>query len=128
LDKYQPELGETLGEALLQPHRSYQQQIRLATEFSELHGISHVTGGGIEGNTARLLRNDLQLNIDWKSWEWPPLFRLLQKYGQIEETEMRRVFNLGLGLVFIIAPAAVDEFRQRFQEIGEKSWIIGEVV
>lgn len=126
-EKYRPELVETLGEALLRPHRSYQRAIRLAAEFPEVHGISHVTGGGIEGNTERLLRNGLQLKIDWNAWEWPPLFRLLQKFGQVEEVEMRQVFNLGIGLVFIVTPSAVDEFRRRLQEIEEKSWIIGEI-
>jgi len=127
LDHFQHELNETFGEALLQPHRSYQKQIRLATELAELHGISHITGGGIEGNTNRLLRNGLQLQIDWQAWEWPPLFRLLQKYGQIEEAEMRHVFNLGIGLIFVIAPPAVDELRRRLLEIGEPSWVIGEI-
>jgi phosphoribosylformylglycinamidine cyclo-ligase len=128
LDKYQPELGETLGETLLRPHRSYQRAIRLAAEFPEVHGISHITGGGIEGNTNRLLHNGLQLKIDWQAWEWPPLFRLLQKFGQVEEVEMRRVFNLGIGLVFVIAPTAVDKLRRRLQEMDEMGWVIGEVV
>ncbi len=128
LDHDQNELGETLGAALLKPHRSYQKPIRLATEFPELRGISHITGGGIEGNTARLLRNGLRLQIDWRAWEWPPLFRLLQKHGQIEEVEMRHVFNLGIGLVFVISPVAVDGLRRRLSEIGETSWVIGEIV
>ncbi len=128
LDKYHAELGETLGEALLRPHRSYQRAIRLATEFSEVHGISHVTGGGIEGNTERLLRNGLQEKIVWQAWEWPPLFHLLQNFGQVEEAEMRQVFNLGIGLVFVVAPVAADELCRRLQEIGEKSWIVGEIV
>jgi phosphoribosylformylglycinamidine cyclo-ligase len=127
LDKYHAELGEALGEALLRPHRSYQRAIRLAAVFSVLHGISHITGGGIEGNTARLLRHGLQLKVDWNAWEWPPLFRLLQKFGQVEEAEMQRVFNLGIGLIFVVAPTAVDEWRQRLQKIGEKNWVIGEV-
>jgi phosphoribosylformylglycinamidine cyclo-ligase len=128
VDKYLPELGETIGEALLRPHRSYQKAIRLATEFPEVHGISHITGGGIEGNTVRLLRKGLQLKIDWRAWEWPPLFRLLQEFGQVEEVEMRQVFNLGIGLVFVVAPAMFDKFRQQLREIGERSWVIGEVV
>jgi len=128
LDQYQHDLAATLGEALLKPHRSYQRPIQLAIEFFELHGISHITGGGIEGNTARLLRHGVQLKIDWQAWEWPPLFRLLQKCGQVEVAEMRHVFNLGIGLIFVMAPTTVDELRQRLQEIGEKSWVIGEIV
>jgi phosphoribosylformylglycinamidine cyclo-ligase len=128
LDKYHAELGETLGEALLQPHRSYQRAIQLAAEFSEVHGISHITGGGIEGNTERLLRNGLQLKIDWRAWEWPPLFQLLQKFGQVEEAEMRQVFNLGIGLALVVAPEAAGELCRRLHEIGEKSWIVGEIV
>jgi phosphoribosylformylglycinamidine cyclo-ligase len=127
LDKYIPELGETLGEALLRPHRSYQQAIRLATEVPEVHGISHITGGGIEGNTIRLLHNGLQLKIDWQAWQWPPLFRFLQKYGGVENVEMRHVFNLGIGLVFVVAPNMLESFRQRLMEMGETSWVVGEV-
>ncbi|MDZ7344216.1 MAG: phosphoribosylformylglycinamidine cyclo-ligase [candidate division KSB1 bacterium] len=126
-ENYLPALGETVGEALLRPHRSYQKAIRLATAFPEVHGISHITGGGLEGNTRRLLREGLQLNIDWQAWEWPPLFRLLQQLGGVDEAEMRHVFNLGIGLVFVIAPTAVDQFRQHLTEIGERSWVIGEV-
>jgi phosphoribosylformylglycinamidine cyclo-ligase len=127
LDHFQHELNETIGEALLKPHRSYQKPIQLVSELVDLHGVSHVTGGGIEGNTIRLLRNGLELQIDWAAWEWPPLFRILQKYGNIEEAEMRHVFNLGIGLIFVIAPTAVDELRRRLLEIGETSWVIGEV-
>lgn len=127
LDHFQHELNETFGEALLKPHRSYQKQIRLVRELAELHGISHVTGGGIAGNTKRLLRDHLQLRVDWRGWEWPPLFLLLQKYGQVEEAEMRHVFNLGIGLIFVIAPTAVDELRRRLLGIGENTLIIGEI-
>ncbi|MCG3118946.1 MAG: Phosphoribosylformylglycinamidine cyclo-ligase [bacterium] len=128
LEHFQRELDATLGEALLQPHRSYQKPIQLATALSAVHGISHITGGGIAGNTNRLLRDGLQLRVDWQAWEWPPLFRLLQKYGRVEDEEMRHVFNLGIGLIFVIAPAAVDELRRRLQEIGEPSWVMGEIV
>jgi phosphoribosylformylglycinamidine cyclo-ligase len=129
-------LDEALGEALLKPHRSYQKPIALAIESGselvsepvELHGISHITGGGIEGNTNRLLRNGVQLKIDWRAWEWPPLFRLLQKYGQVEEAEMRQVFNLGIGLIFVVSPTGVDVLQRRLRDIGEKSWVIGEIV
>jgi|GEM_PF-46830 len=128
LEHFQHELNATLGEALLQPHRSYQKPIELASELVELHGISHITGGGIAGNTNRLLRNGLQLQINWQAWERPPLFRLLQKYGQVEEAEMRHVFNLGIGLVFVIPPLSVDELRRRLSEIGERNWVIGEII
>ncbi len=136
LNHFQHELNETLGAALLKPHRSYQKPIRsaiagfdkTASELVALHGISHITGGGIAGNTNRLLRDGLQLRIDWGAWEWPPLFRILQKYGNVEEAEMRHVFNLGIGLIFVIAPTAADELRQRLNKVGEKSWVIGEII
>ena len=128
IEQDQSELGTTLGEALLKPHRSYQKSIRLASELVELHGIAHITGGGIEGNTSRLLRNGLQLQMNWRAWEWPPLFQLLQKSGQVEEAEMRHVFNLGIGLIFVIAPTAVGELRRRLSATGESSWVIGDVM
>ncbi|MGH7491376.1 MAG: phosphoribosylformylglycinamidine cyclo-ligase [bacterium] len=127
LESYHPDLGETVGEALLRPHRSYQVVIRALRELEGVAGFSHVTGGGLLSNTQRLLRGGLALNIDWQAWKWPPLFKLIRHYGKIEKAEMQTVFNLGIGLVVVVAPAAVDLVQSRLRELHETFWLIGEV-
>lgn len=121
-------INGTLGEALLQPHRSYQKIIREVRDDGDLHGIAHITGGGIAGNVSRLLRSPLRLHIKWEGWEWPPLFALLQTHGRVAVEEMREVFNLGLGMVFIVARDAATDFAKRLQTLGEPSWQIGDIV
>jgi phosphoribosylformylglycinamidine cyclo-ligase len=127
LESYHPDLGETLGEALLRPHRSYQNVIRALRETEGVAGFAHITGSGIPGNTLRLLRAGLTLDIDWQAWKWPPLFKLIRHYGKIEKAEMQTVFNLGIGLVVAVAPAAVDRVQSRLRELQETFWLIGEV-
>ena len=123
-----PGLEQTLGEALLQPHRSYQRILREVRQDPSLHGMAHVTGGGIVENVNRLLRPGLALRVDWDAWAWPALFRLLQHHGGVAVEEMRRVFNLGVGMVFIVAREATGPFAGRLHELGESSWQIGEIV
>lgn len=120
-------LGRTIGEALLEPHRSYFQAIRTLREHHAVHGIAHITGGGIIGNTRRLLRNGLQPQIDWQAWERPAVFSVLQQLGDIDELEMRRVFNLGIGLVLIADAAAKNELLDQLQSVGEEPLVIGSV-
>ncbi|MDZ7318252.1 MAG: phosphoribosylformylglycinamidine cyclo-ligase [candidate division KSB1 bacterium] len=128
VDDYFDELGCTLGEELLKVHRSYRLAVLQLKDREFLHGISHITGGGIEGNTRRVLQAGQRLAIDWQSWNPPAIFRLIQKLGHVTEPEMRRVFNLGIGMIFIIAKDAVDEARQLLQAINQPSFVIGEIV
>ncbi len=121
------ELGCTLGEELLRVHRSYQALVQEVRGLAGLRGIAHITGGGIVGNTSRLLPSGRTLRIDWQAWEVPPIFRLIQRLGKIEETEMRRVFNMGIGEVLVVAPEAVDETLQGATAAGFRACIIGEV-
>jgi len=100
LEEYVPELGRTLGEELLRPHRCYLQEVMAVRGL--VKGIAHVTGGGIEANLARVLPPGLRAAIEWGSWEVPPIFRLLQARGRLPEDEMRRVFNLGIGMVLVV--------------------------
>ena len=122
------ELGKSWGECLLKIHRSYRQPIQLVRAMSGLHGISHITGGGIEGNTKRLLRPGLGLRIDWHAWQPLPEFQLLQKLGDIEDAEMRRAFNLGIGLVFIIAQDSVDSVLNVLNNNKDEPIIIGQII
>lgn len=124
---YRDELGETVGQALLRPHRSYQKIIAALRDLEGVHGFSHITGGGIVGNTKRLLPVGLKLEIDWNAWKWPPIFTLLQEYGNVATEEMRNVFNLGIGLVIIAERHALNTIKGMLDELQEMNWQIGEM-
>lgn len=128
VDDFINELGMELGDALLAIHRSYLKAIAAVSDLSATHGFAHITGGGIIGNTSRILPRNLRLKIDWDSWERQPIFRLIQKEGNISEEEMRQTFNLGVGLVIIASKTSVDEVIERLKRKGEKPFIVGEVV
>lgn len=122
------ELNKTLGEELLTIHRSYLNIINKLKETGFIKGFSHITGGGIIGNTKRILPNGLSLKIDWDSWKVLPIFKLIQKSGNINEEEMRLVFNLGIGLIAVVDKNNVDKIIGISNQINEKYFIIGEVV
>ena len=120
-------LDRSLGEELLTVHRSYLRLIRTMKTKLELKGISHITGGGIVGNTNRILPRVLKLKIDWSNWEVPPIFKLIQDVGDISDEEMREVFNMGIGLIFIISQTNV-EFALKFaKELNEQFIVVGQV-
>jgi len=112
LGDYFPELGTTLGESLLSIHRSYLKIVKPLLDQDLLHGISHITGGGIVGNTKRILREGLNLKINWNAWEWLPIFKIIQKVGGVETNEMREVFNLGIGMILIAEKGNVDRIME----------------
>jgi phosphoribosylformylglycinamidine cyclo-ligase len=99
LEEYVPELGCTLGEELLRPHRCYLREVMAVRKL--VKGIAHVTGGGIEANLARILPSGLRAVIDRRAWEVPPIFRLIQERGRVPDDEMWRVFNMGIGMVLV---------------------------
>ena len=119
--------GQTLADALLAVHRSYLQPIQALLGAGLARGFSHVTGGGIEGNTARILPDGLGLEVDYAAWERPALFRLIQDVGQVPEADAREAFNLGIGLVAVVAPADADAALRLWQEAGEAPVQIGHV-
>ncbi len=108
IDSHIDELGSTLGDALLKVHRSYLRTILLLMEAFPIHGLSHITGGGIVGNTMRVLPRGRSLQIEWAAWDRPPLFTLIQRLGDVPEEDMRRTFNLGVGLIVIVSKRRVD--------------------
>ncbi len=122
-----PELQATLGEVLLEIHRSYLHIAGPLLGSSWLHGMAHITGGGLEGNVGRLLDDRLRLRVDWTAWEPLPIFRLIQSVGAVNDAEMRRTFNMGIGWVFVIAPDGLPLLQAALHEAGEKSAVIGEV-
>ena len=122
LETYYTELGRTLGEALLEPHRCYYPILK--SSLPMVKGMAHITGGGIPGNLPRIFPRGLAAQIDKSSWKAPAIFTLIQKRGSIEEKEMYRVFNMGVGMLVICAPSDVDKLLAAVP----KSWVIGEMV
>jgi phosphoribosylformylglycinamidine cyclo-ligase len=133
LEKYKiteriPSLKKTLGEELLSIHRSYLQLIKTLKSRIDIKGLSHITGGGIVGNTNRILPEGLKLDIDWSGWDVPAIFRLIQDSGEISDDEMREVFNMGIGLIIILSKKQVSKTLKLANELNEQVIIIGEVI
>jgi len=119
------ELGQTVGEALLAVHRSYFQL--LAPDLETVHGLAHITGGGIAGNLVRVLPPHLEAVVESGSWEWPPLFRYLAQAGQVGMDEMREVFNLGVGMLVVVPPSQAGDVIARATRADVPAWVAGEV-
>jgi phosphoribosylformylglycinamidine cyclo-ligase len=102
-----PELGRTLGEALLQPHRCYHNELK--PFLDQIHGLAHITGGGLVGNIPRVLPESYSVQLDRSSWQVPSIFELIQKRGSIKDDEMYHVFNMGIGMVAICGQDAADK-------------------
>ncbi|MDD5087871.1 MAG: phosphoribosylformylglycinamidine cyclo-ligase [bacterium] len=119
--------GRSLAEALMQPHRCYLSSLGSLIGKPWLHALSHITGGGLEANTLRVIPDGLSLEVDYDSWPRPELFRLIQRRGTIDEMEMRRVFNLGIGAVAIVDPAFADAARDELVDRGEHVFSVGHI-
>jgi phosphoribosylformylglycinamidine cyclo-ligase len=122
-----PEIGGKVGEVLLAPHVSYLKPLLPLVEESLIHGMAHITGGGLTDNVPRVLPADCDVRIRLGSWEVLPIFRYMFEKGGIEVDEMLRVFNMGIGMVLIVAPDAVDRVTKRLQMFGQKHFFIGNV-
>jgi phosphoribosylformylglycinamidine cyclo-ligase len=107
LGKSYPELGKTLGEELLRVHRCYFPQLKPALPL--IKAMAHITGGGFVGNVPRILPQGLAAHVEKRSWDVPPIFRLIQKVGNIAETEMYQVFNMGIGMAIVCSPRDVGK-------------------
>jgi phosphoribosylformylglycinamidine cyclo-ligase len=123
-----PELGTTVGEALLAPHRSYLSALDPLLGRGKISGLVHITGGGFPGNIPRVLPNGLGARIRRGSWEVPPIFRLIQKGGGVSDAEMFRTFNMGIGMVVVVRPEDLHEVEHSLERRGETSLVIGSVV
>jgi phosphoribosylformylglycinamidine cyclo-ligase len=122
-----PELERTVGDALLAVHRSYSQSLRPLLAEGRVHGLAHITGGGIPGNLPRIFGAGQGAKIDTSSWEVPALFQVLQKAGSVTADEMFRVFNMGVGMIVITGASEADGVANDLAAAGEMSWILGEV-
>ncbi|MDW8466228.1 MAG: phosphoribosylformylglycinamidine cyclo-ligase [Chloroherpetonaceae bacterium] len=128
LHEYVDALGCTIGEALLRIHRSYYPVIYPLLSQYTIKGLAHITGGGLVSNTMRVIPKGLALHIDWQAWTIPTIFQLIQREGNVPDDDMRRTFNLGVGLVLIASPSEAERLLQHFQASGESAWLIGEVI
>ncbi|MDO5115710.1 MAG: phosphoribosylformylglycinamidine cyclo-ligase [Synergistaceae bacterium] len=119
--------NESVAEAVMRPTKLYVKAALAAIAGCELRGMAHITGGGMYGNIIRVIPKHLDINVDFGSWKRPAIFDLIQSAG-IEEEEMRRVFNLGIGFVFIISPKELKKLENALEALGEKPVVIGEVI
>ncbi len=123
-----PELGSSVGEALLAQHRCYLAALAPLLERDKLRALVHVTGGGFPGNVPRVLPEGLGVRLRRSAWRVPPLFRLIQKGGEIDDEEMYRTFNMGIGMILIVSPGDLHEVEHSLERRGETSFVIGSVV
>ena len=122
------ELGSTVGEELLKVHRSYLSLISELKVLDGVNGFSHITGGGMVGNTKRILPEGLALDINWDAWERPAVYKLIQEIGNVPEEDMQATFNLGIGLVTVVSPDAVDAVKAKAEELGEEVFEVGTTI
>lgn len=123
-----PELGESLGEALLRPTRIYANACGAVTPNFDVKGIVHITGGGFFENIPRVLPDDIAVSIDRGTWEELPIFGLIQKCGEIDDMEMFSTFNMGIGMMLFVDEKDADAVIKALGDAGEKAYIIGRTV
>lgn len=128
VDTYIDELGETLGEAILRPTRIYTKPFKEAQKTCEIKGVVHITGGGFFENIPRILPENIGVEIDVDSWEVPKIFRFLQKAGNVEEIEMFKTFNMGIGMMLFVNKENGEKLVKAIRDIGENAQIIGKAV
>jgi len=128
LDDRVEELSGTVGEALLAVHRSYLGVVAPLMARFDIRGLSHITGGGIVGNTNRILPRGRSLRIRWDAWQRPPLFALIQRTAGVPEDDMRRTFNLGIGMVLVVPGAQAGAVVKYLGRRKEPALVIGDVL
>jgi phosphoribosylformylglycinamidine cyclo-ligase len=128
VESYVAEVGSTIGEALLAPHRSYLSAMRPLLQQRLVKGLAHITGGGLTENVPRILPDGCVAEIHRRTWTVPPLFTLLQERGDISDDEMFRVFNMGIGLVLVCGGTDADRVVSALQQAGERPVRLGTVV
>jgi phosphoribosylformylglycinamidine cyclo-ligase len=125
--KYYPELKNTLGSELLKVHKSYLNIIQTSLSKFKINSFSHITGGGIVGNTKRVIPVDRKLDIIWDSWKRPVIYDIIQKKGNVPESDMRKTFNLGIGLIAILPAKDAERYCDFWNKKREKCFIIGSI-
>jgi phosphoribosylformylglycinamidine cyclo-ligase len=133
LDKPYPELEDDrpLGRVLLEPTRIYARQVinvlRGYKVKKPIGGMAHITGGGLPGNVNRALHGAVDARISRKAWDVPPLFKFLQRHGKIDEQEMLKVFNMGVGYTLIVRPHFAEAVMHKLRRQGEQPFVLGKI-
>ena len=117
----------SVAEELLKVHKSYLLLITELKSIDGVNGFSHITGGGIIGNTKRVVPDGLSIEMNWDSWERPVIFDLIQETGNVDEKDMRQTFNLGIGLIAVINPDSLNKVKSVSEKLGEEMFEIGSV-
>ena len=128
LGAYVDELGCTLGEELLRPTKIYVKPVLAAMDVADVHGVSHITGGGFYENIPRCIPDGLCAKIDKSALRTPPIFSMLQRMGSIPEHDMFNTYNMGVGMTMIVAKDDADKALAALKENGQDAYVIGEVV
>jgi phosphoribosylformylglycinamidine cyclo-ligase len=127
-DTFVADLATTVGDALLAPHRSYLGAMRPLVDAGLVKAMAHITGGGITDNLPRVLPPGCAASVDRAAWTVPPIFTVIQQYGDIASDEMARVFNMGIGLIVVTAPNDADRALEILQHGGEHPMGLGRIV
>jgi phosphoribosylformylglycinamidine cyclo-ligase len=128
IDRYVPELGRTVGQELLAPHRCYAPAVLPLLSQFDIHAMAHITGGGFYDNIPRALPADCQAIVERRSWTPAPIFRLIQETGSVPDAEMFRTLNMGIGLVLIVPREQALFVVESLTRAGENAAVIGEIV
>jgi phosphoribosylformylglycinamidine cyclo-ligase len=127
VDTHIPEFGTSLGEELLKPTIIYVQNILSLLRDLPIHGLVHITGGGIDENIIRVIPDSCKAVVHKNSWEIPPVFQLLQKEGGVSDEEMQKTFNNGIGMVLVVPDKSAEEVMDRLGATEEKAYFIGQI-
>ena len=122
------DLDQPLGEVLLTPTRIYAKQILALAADYPIKGLAHITGGGLTENLPRILPKGCRARVHRGAWPVPPIFQVLRKMGKVDEEELYRVFNMGIGLALVVSPNHVEKLIARAAELGDRGYRIGEIV
>jgi phosphoribosylformylglycinamidine cyclo-ligase len=122
-----PELGNSLGKILIRPTRIYVKTVLQLMKRFKIKGMAHITGGGITENLPRILPKNCQAVIHRESWEIPPIFPFIQKLGKVDEDEMYRDFNMGIGFILVVHKDEANRVISSAQRLGEEAYLIGEI-
>lgn len=128
LEDEMPFVGRPVGEALLEPHRSYSKVMQLVLKTAEVSGMVHITGGGITDNLPRVLPDGLAAEVDLGAWEAPPIFRFLQETGGVADLEMLRTFNMGAGFLVIVSKTEEEKALKTLSQACEEPKVVGRVI
>ncbi|WUH92711.1 phosphoribosylformylglycinamidine cyclo-ligase [Streptomyces sp. NBC_00433] len=127
LDREVPELGRTLGEELLEPTRIYSLDCLALTRTAEVHAFSHITGGGLANNLARVVPDGLRATVDRTTWAPAPIFGLVGAAGQVERAELEKTLNMGVGMIAVVPQESVEVALATLADRGTEAWVAGEV-